>query len=271
LHDGPTAACYLYQVHDLTEQKAAAEHLAALAEERMRREASESANALKTEFLARVSHEMRTPLNAVIGFAQLLQLSKGALDPDQMSLYVDHIRGAGEHLLGLVTDLLDLNRAAKGALHMELQATSLVQSVDESRALLESLATAHGIAFETSVAADLRVLADPQRLRQVLLNLGSNAIKYNRQGGTVHVSAWLNDEGAVTLSVQDTGIGMTSEQLARLFQPFDRLGAERTKVPGTGLGLVICRSLVVEMGGSLTLTSLPRSGTAATVILRAAV
>lgn len=270
LRDGPKASCYLYQVHDLTEQKAAAEHLATLAAERLRREASESANALKTEFLSRVSHEMRTPLNAVIGFAQLLQMSKGALDPQQMRLYVDHIRGAGEHLLGLVSDLLDLNLAAKGALYIELQAISLAPSVEESLALLEGLAASHGIVLESSIAADLRVMADPQRLRQVLLNLGSNAVKYNRQGGNVRVSARRDGPETVTLSVQDTGIGMTSEQLNRLFQPFDRLGAERSKVPGTGLGLVICRSLVVEMGGSLVLTSEPCSGTTATVILRAA-
>jgi signal transduction histidine kinase len=113
-------------------------------------------------------------------------------------------------------------------------------------------------------------MADPQRLRQVLLNLCSNAIKYNRQGGLVRVSAQAQADGQVSLTVQDSGIGMTSEQMSRLFQPFDRLGAERTKVPGTGLGLVICLGLVNEMGGSLQVQSDPHAGTTATVTLRAA-
>jgi PAS domain S-box-containing protein len=270
LSDGPNAACHLYQVHDLSEQKQAAEHLAELAQERMRREASELASASKSQFLSRVSHEMRTPLNAVIGFAQLLQMGTGTLEPRQLRLYVDHIRSAGEHLLGLVTDLLDLNRAAQGALRMDLQPTPLGHAVLEACALLEGLAATHGITLETSIPEGVQVVADPQRLRQVLLNLGSNAIKYNRQGGRVQVAARSDADGTVTLTVRDTGIGMTAEQLQRLFQPFERLGAERTQVQGTGLGLVICRGLVSEMGGSLMVTSEVRAGTTATLTLRAA-
>ncbi len=270
LGDGPNAACHLYQVHDLTEQKRAAENLAELAQERMRREASDLASASKSEFLSRVSHEMRTPLNAVIGFAQLLQMGSNAMAPQQLRTYADHVRNAGEHLLGLVTDLLDLNRAAQGSLRLDMQPTLLARAARDAAALLDGLATAHGITLETAVPDGLQVLADPQRLRQVLLNLCSNAIKYNRQGGLVRVSADARADGQVTLTVQDSGIGMTSEQMSRLFQPFDRLGAERTKVPGTGLGLVICLGLVNEMGGSLQLESEPRAGTTATVTLQPA-
>lgn len=270
LRDGPNASCHLYQVHDLTEQKQAAEQLAELAQERMRREASELASSAKSQFLSRVSHEMRTPLNAVIGFAQLLQMGSGTLEPQQLRLYVDHIRSAGEHLLGLVTDLLDLNRAAQGMLRLQLQPTSLGQAVLEARTLLEGLAAAHGITLDTAVPDGLLVTADPLRLRQVLVNLGSNAIKYNRQGGVVRITAEIVAEHRVQLAVQDSGIGMTAAQLERLFQPFDRLGAERTKVPGTGLGLVICQSLVAEMGGKLLLESEPRVGTTATLTLRLA-
>jgi signal transduction histidine kinase len=270
LNDGPSATCHLYQVHDLSEQKQAAEHLAELAQERMRREASELASAHKSEFLSRVSHEMRTPLNAVIGFAQLMQMGSGALEPQQLRLYVDHIRSAGEHLLGLVTDLLDLNRASQGSLQLDLQPTSVARAVEDTLTLLEGLAQSHGIALSAAVPTGLQVLADTQRLRQVLLNLGSNAIKYNRQGGQVQVAAQADAAGSVVITVQDTGIGMTPQQLGRLFQPFDRLGAERTRVEGTGLGMVICKALVAEMNGALLVTSQARVGTTATVTLPAA-
>lgn len=267
LGEGPNEVCLLYQVHDLSGQKLAAEQLAELAQERLRREASELATAHKSEFLSRVSHEMRTPLNAVIGFAQLLQRSDGLLESRQLRAYADHIRGAGEHLLGLVNDLLDLNRAAQGALQLDLQPTPLARVVEETRVLLDGLARAHGIALEVSVPEGLQVMADAQRLRQVLLNLGSNAIKYNRQGGQVALRAGAEAGGPVRITVQDTGIGMTPLQLERLFQPFDRLGAEHTRVQGTGLGLVICKALVAEMQGTLVVASEARVGTTATVTL----
>jgi PAS domain S-box-containing protein len=270
LSDGPHATCHLYQVHDLTEQKQAAEHLAELAQERMRREASELATEHKSQFLARVSHEMRTPLNAVIGFAQLMQMGSGVLEPHQLRTYVGHIRSAGEHLLGLVTDLLDLNRAAQGALQLELQPTSVASAVMETRMLLEGLAQSHGITLETVVPDGLTAVADAQRLRQVLLNLGSNAIKYNRQGGQVQLCAQADDRGNLTITVQDTGIGMTPQQLERLFQPFERLGAEKSRVQGTGLGLVICKALVAEMKGTLEVDSEARVGTTATLTLPSA-
>ncbi len=270
LKDGGQPTCHLYQIHDLSEQKKAAEHLAALAEERLRREASELASASKSEFLSRVSHEMRTPLNAVIGFAQLLQLRQEASEDSKTKMYADHIRAAGEHLLALVSDLLDINRAAQGSLKLELRTVKLSGVVDEAMRFLQPDATAHGIRVETDVDTDLLVMADPQRLRQVVLNLGSNAVKYNRQGGTVKLRTERKSAAHVALVIEDQGIGMTSEQLERLFQPFDRLGAERTKIAGTGLGLVIARSMVTEMGGTLSVTSTPRIGTSVTLELRSA-
>lgn len=269
LDDGQGAACHLYQVHDLSEQKQAAERMAELAQERMRREASDMASAAKSEFLSRVSHEMRTPLNAVLGFAQLLQRDGSTLEPRQLRLYVDQIRSAGEHLLGLVTDLLDLNQAARGELRLSLEPVPLAAAVEQTRLLIEGLALTHGLALEVDVPDALRVQADPQRLRQVLVNLSSNAIKYNRQGGWVRIRAEARPDGMVAVSVQDSGIGMTREQLDRLFQPFDRLGAERTKVQGTGLGLVISRGLAEAMGGRLDLRSEARVGTTAELTLQA--
>ncbi len=263
LHDGGRPSCHLVQLHDLSAQRAAAEQLAELAQERLGRQASELASKAKTEFLARVSHEMRTPLNAVIGFAQLLQLQQagGAVDaPGKVGLYAQHIRAAGEHMLALVSDLLDLNRVAQGALKMQPRPLALRDAVAEALALLGTVAHTHGIALVAEVAPALRVLADPTRLRQVLLNLGSNAVKYNRQGGSVRFVAQALGGGMVQLRVEDTGIGMTPEQLQRLFQPFERLGAENTGIPGIGLGLAIARGLVVEMGGTLEVSSQPRAG-----------
>jgi signal transduction histidine kinase len=262
-------SCYLYQVHDITEQRKAAERLAELAAERMKRQASELADASKTEFLSRASHEMRTPLNAVIGFAQLIEHQQ-ELDRSRTGTYAHHIREAGEHLLLLVTDLLDLNRAAQGRMKMSPQPLKVAEAVGEALHLLETLAQSHGIELHAAVPDELTVLADPLRLRQVLLNLGSNAIKYNRQGGRVGFRAAEAGAQAVQLLIEDTGIGMTAEQLDRLFQPFERLGQERTKIPGVGLGLVITRGLVVEMGGALNVTSEPRAGTTIRIELPAA-
>jgi PAS domain S-box-containing protein len=269
MREGDQPACHLYQVHDLTEQKNAAERLAELADERMRREAIELASKSKSEFLSRASHEMRTPLNAVIGFAQLLEFQKGS-DPEKSTTYAKHIKTAGEHLLHLVTDILDLNSASQGKLKMKPQAVGLGAAVDEAVQLLAPLSNAHGIGVRASVGPGLAVLVDPTRLRQVLLNLGSNAIKYNRQGGDVHLNANRLPDGRVRMTVEDTGIGMTREQMERLYQPFDRLGQERTKIPGVGLGLVIAKGLVGEMGGNLEISSQPRKGTTVTIDLPSA-
>jgi PAS domain S-box-containing protein len=267
-------ACYLYQVHDLSSQKAAAEHLAALAEERLLRQASEmahQANQAKSEFLSRVSHEMRTPLNAVMGFAQLLQLQQTPIDSHSLGQYAQHIHAAGAHLLALVNDLLDLNRAAQGTLKIQPMPLVLASVVQEALHLLHNQASSHGVVLDVQVEPTLLVLADHQRLRQVLVNLGSNAIKYNRQGGSVQIRAVAAaSAGEVVLTISDQGIGMTAEQMQRLFQPFERLGAERSAVPGTGLGLVVSRGLVEQMGGTLSLSSTAQSGTTATLRLRAA-
>ena len=186
----------------------------------------------------------------------------------QTQTYAGHIRAAGQHLLALVTDLLDLNRVAQGTLKLSLAPVPLLTVVQEALTLLQAAASEHGVALQVQVPPGLVVNADELRLRQVLLNVASNAIKYSLQGGKVRISAGPGEPGFVALVVQDQGIGMTVEQLGLLFQPFGRLGAERTKIPGTGLGLVIARSMVGEMGGSLALTSAPREGTTVTLQLR---
>ena len=262
--------CWLYQVHDLTEQKKAAEQVAELAAERMRRQASELADKAKSDFLSRASHEMRTPLNAVLGFAHLLQQDGVAQDPERMKRFARQIATAGEHLLVMVNDVLDLQRAAQGQLRLLISTVSLADAVGEACDLLGSQAQGPRVVLERNVAADLLVRADDTRLRQVLLNIGSNAIKYNRPGGRVGFHASRLPDGRVRLEITDTGSGLSDEQMSRLFQPFDRLGRERSEIPGTGLGLLIARNLVQEMGGRLELHSQAGTGTRVTIDLTAA-
>jgi PAS domain S-box-containing protein len=263
LRDHGLPTCLLYQVHDLTGQKQAAEQLAQLAAERLRAEASEAANRMKGEFISRASHEMRTPLNAVLGFAQLLQ-AQADLSPEKTKHYAAHITQSGQHLLAMVNDLLDLQRAAGGQLVMRMEPLDAAQAVREVLRMLAPMAAEQQVSFESELAPGIGVIADPTRLRQVLLNLGSNAIKYNRPGGKVPWRvASAADPARVQIVVADSGIGMTPEQVTRLFQPFERLGQEGSAIPGAGLGLVIVRSLVEQMGGTIELTSTPREGTQA--------
>ncbi|HMM86006.1 PAS domain-containing protein [Azohydromonas sp.] len=227
---------------------------------------AEMANRSKSEFMSRMSHEMRTPLNAIIGFAQLLRLRSGTrID------HVDHILDAGRHLLMLVNDVLDLQRAETGELALHPQPLSLRALVDECIAMLRPLADARAVhQLPPPDDAPRPALADAQRLRQVLLNIGSNAIKYNRPAGQVRWSFAGHADGAVDVVVEDTGAGMTDDQLARLFQPFERLGRDTSTIEGTGLGLVIARRLVEQMGGTLGLHSRAGVGTRVTIRLVAA-
>lgn len=242
--------CHLFQVHDLTAQKEAAANLAELAAERMKREASELATRDRNTFLSRVSHEMRTPLNAVLGFAQLLRMHETGAQPGAAP-YAEHILNAGRHLLTLVDDVLDLQRAMDGTLTISLERVALDGHVPDSMELLVPMATDRGVELSWTVEPGLHITADATRLRQVLLNLGSNAVKYNLQGGSVRVRAHRVSPARVRIVVEDTGIGMTSEQLAHLFEPFNRLGREQLRIPGVGLGLVITRELVQRMGGCI--------------------
>jgi CheY-like chemotaxis protein len=212
-----------------------------------------------------MSHELRTPLNAVLGFTQLLQLEvDGAtLQPAQRSK-LDRVRKAGEYLLSLITDVLDLSSLEAGGMRLELASVRLADAVAEAVPLVEPLAARHRVSLHLE-ALPGDMWADPTRLRQVLVNLLSNAIKYNRPGGTVTIASQRDGE-AVTLRVSDTGRGMSPEQLAHLFEPFNRLGRERGAVEGTGIGLAIVNALVARMGGSIAATS--REGEGSEFVLR---
>ena len=233
-----------------------------LAEQGLRdKQAAEMANRAKSEFVSRVSHEMRTPLNAVIGFAQLLRMSADRATPATIAQYTGHVLSAGEHLLALIDDLLDLQRLEGGGMALQLQPLDLKAIVQSSLELLQPFAKQHDIALQEAIDPGIGVLADAKRLRQVLINIVSNAIKYNRGGGWVCIALQPAAGDRRVLAVEDNGIGMTPEQTARLFQPFERLGREATGIEGTGLGLLIARRLVHEMAGELRLTSVAGAGT----------
>jgi CheY-like chemotaxis protein len=216
-----------------------------------------------------MSHELRTPLNAVIGFGQLLELDD--LEQRQRD-GVEQILKAGRHLLELINEVLDISRIESGTMTMSLEPVHLGNVLAEALSLIRPLAdSAHvRLTGDPSKLAGLRVQADQQRLKQVLINLLSNAVKYNRAGGEVRVDAGRPVDGRVELAVSDTGHGMSAGQLERLFDPFDRLGAESGEVEGTGLGLSLSIGLMEAMGGTIRAESVPGGGTTMHVELEAA-
>lgn len=243
----------------------------ALLEARLRgRQAADSAQRAKSEFLSRVSHEMRTPLNAVIGFTQLLRLAPENNGPAQVLQYTDHVLRASEHLLGLINDLLDLQRVDEDRLALQLKPLAARGLVAAAFELLRPLAQQHGVTLHNGVDDAAWVRADARRLRQVLINVVSNAIKYNRAGGWVRIEALAEAGNRHVLAVEDNGRGLPQEALTRLFQPFERLGHESSAIEGSGLGLLIARRLVEAMGGELTLSSALATGTLVRIALPSA-
>ena len=231
--------------------------------------AAEAASLAKTQFLSRMSHEVRTPLNAVNGFAQLLKLQQdqsGFSDATQRG-YVEHILRAGQHLMGVVNDVLDLQQVETGILSLKPEVLTLSDEVRECLTMLAPLAQTRHITLSWSAKLDGQVSADRQRLRQVLMNVGSNAIKYNHSGGDVLFTIEGEGEEFLSVCITDTGPGMSAQQLGRLFHPFERLGRETSNIEGTGLGLIITRSLIEAMGGHMEIRSQPGAGTRVTLIL----
>ncbi len=219
----------------------------------------------KSQFLARMSHELRTPLNAVLGFTQLLQLEARQRPGSDQLDKLSHIRAAGEHLLALINDALDLSSLEAGTLKLDLRPVSLALAVARALPLVEESAAARRIAIRTG-RLDGTALADLTRMHQVLLNLLSNAVKYNRVGGEVVVEAASTAEH-VRLRVRDTGRGMDAKQLAHLFEPFNRLGRAHEGIEGSGIGMTIARALVEGMGGHIGVTSEAGRGTEFEVVL----
>jgi signal transduction histidine kinase/CheY-like chemotaxis protein len=222
------------------------------------RDETERANKAKNEFLSRMSHELRTPLNAILGFAQLLELDD--LDARQRD-NVAHIVSGGRHLLDLINEVLEISRIETGSMSPVIEPVHAGGIIKEAIDLVGPLATQRGIVLASTIGAhsELWIAADPQRLKQILLNLLANAVKYNRDGGSVTVG--MTELGPrARIEVTDTGLGIPQDQLPKLFVPFERLGAEASGVEGTGLGLALALRLAEAMGGSLGVQSQPWIG-----------
>jgi PAS domain S-box-containing protein len=235
---------------DVTEEFAAQEAM------RNAKEEAEQSNLAKSEFMSRMSHELRTPLNSVLGFSQILQMELDS--PDQQEL-VDHIFKSGSHLLELINEVLDISRVESGHISVSIESVSINDVVDECVRIMTPQASEAGIDLIDHVAKDTQVLADQQRLTQVLLNLVSNAVKFNSEHGTVTIGSETRD-GRVRLNVVDTGPGIEPEMVERLFTAFERLDADARGIQGTGLGLAHSKSLIEVIGGSVGVESVPGKG-----------
>ncbi|HET8871400.1 MAG TPA: ATP-binding protein, partial [Aquabacterium sp.] len=238
------------------------------AELALRRDAAERVAQAQREFLSRLSHELRTPLNAILGFAQLMQMDRQHTSAAQIQ-QVEMILGAGQQLLSLVEDVLDLSKVESGHIHMQLQPVDAVCAVRSCLPLIDGHLKRHQLhLIEALPAEPLWVHADPQRLHQILINLLTNACKYNREGGSVTVSVTAQTESPrrIRISVGDSGMGMTQDELNELFQPFKRINPN-PEVEGTGLGLYIVKQLVDRMNGEVEVVSEAGHGSTFTILL----
>ncbi len=238
--------------------------------ERLRIEAAlrqaEVTDRAKSEFLSRMSHELRTPLNSVLGFAQLMRIDD--LAPNHQEA-VDQILKAGRHLLGLLDEVLDLERIQNGHLEVNLAPTAVAATLQEAVELVQPLAVASGIAIDLRLGRDggTLVLADEQRVRQVLLNLLTNGVKFNRPHGRVTVSSRVVDDSLV-IRVSDTGPGIAAADVEQIFLPFERLDAVRRGIDGAGVGLALAKQLTEAMGGAIGVTSELGEGSTFFLVLR---
>jgi len=221
---------------------------------------AEKANLAKSDFLSSMSHELRSPLNAILGYAQLMESDTPPPTPSQ-SESIGQILQAGWHLLNLINEILDLAVIESGKLSLSLEPVSLAEVMSECQAMMEPQAQQRGIEMSFPELDDSRyVWADRTRLKQIMINLLSNAIKYNKDSGTVVVDCTAIGEGHTRISVKDTGAGLVPEKLAQLFQPFNRLGQEGGGVAGTGIGLVVTKQLAELMDGVLGVESVADKG-----------
>lgn len=215
------------------------------------------ASRAKTEFLSSMSHELRTPMNSIIGFSQLLLSNRRQPLPERQAGQVEQILKSGQHLLTLINDILDLACIEAGRLAFSIEPVEIAAVIEESVATVSALAGERQIEIRLPppVAGRPRVMADFTRSKQVLLNFLSNAIKYNRDNGRIELAWAAGDEGRLRIEVRDTGIGIPTERLGELFQPFNRIGAEHSVIEGAGVGLALTKQLVEKMSGRVGVVS----------------
>jgi signal transduction histidine kinase/ActR/RegA family two-component response regulator len=223
-------------------------------------EEARSANQAKSAFLSSMSHELRTPLNAILGFAQILTSNTLPSTLEQKKEFANHILKSGRHLLTLINEILDLAKVESGTITLSMEPVALADILLECRTMIEPIAATRKVRVLFPDVDGAVVMADRTRLKQVMLNLLSNAVKYNRDEGAVVLTCDQSTPTRMRLSIQDTGNGLNPEQVASLFQPFNRLGQESGTQEGTGIGLVVTKRLVELMGGEIGVTSSPGVG-----------
>jgi signal transduction histidine kinase len=230
-------------------------------EARRAAELAQAASQAKTEFLSRMSHELRTPLNAMLGFAQLLEIDTEDPASDGQRRRLQHIREAGAHLVAMLGELLDLTRVESGHLALQLEAVPLHELAVETLTMVQPDADRAQVRLSLQMAGEVAARADRLRLRQVLLNLLGNAIKYNRPGGRVELRVEAPADGRVRVQVCDDGVGIAEADLPRLFEPFHRGRHAGGPISGTGIGLSLSQRLAQAMGGTLDASVAPGQDT----------
>jgi PAS domain S-box-containing protein len=247
--------CFLLMSLDITDLRAAEEAKQALAQ-------AQAASRAKTQFLSHMSHELRTPLNAVLGFSDLVRQSAGDRLSARELAQLDHVQSAGWHLLQLITDVLDLSRIEAGQFGVHASRQELALLLDDAVEMSQPLAAQRHVTLHAEYRHEAATWAhaDPTRLRQVVLNVLSNAVKYNQRDGSVHVHVFRRD-ASTFIEVLDTGLGMDPQQLEHLFEPFNRLGREQQGIEGIGIGLALARQLMKLMHGDVEVTSEAGRGT----------